>query len=83
MTTLIYYTVLLFIVLMTIRCPIIYHIRKKARNIAFSNTEQALKQGDSNWDEYWYQGPASTSYDYMLFVNLHKWTFKQFYPNLK
>lgn len=83
MSIVVYYTVLLFLVLMIIRQWILYHIRKKAREIVFTNVQQAMKRGDADWDEYWYQGPAGRSYNRMLFLDLHKWTFKQFYPNLR
>lgn len=81
--TLTFYSIYMAVmVLFLIHLFIIARIRSKAFNIARKNADLAIKINAPNWLDYWEEYTNGISFDGMVF-SLHKWTFNQFYPNLK
>jgi hypothetical protein len=67
-----------------IRNHVIFKIRRRARNVTSKLAGQSIENGGQDaetWQRH-YVRLEHPSYDCMVFLLLHKWTFRAFYPDL-
>ena len=80
MTGIILIVVMVFLYTMFLRVILVTIIRSRARDIVTMNSVSAL-ENHTPWLDEW-KSYDNISYDRMMW-SLHKWTFKQFYGDLK
>lgn len=68
------------LVIALVRSELVFRYRGKALKVAKRLANNAIDKGDSGWYRFYQKKDSYGNYDKM-FWSLHKWTYKQFYPD--